>query len=211
MEWITHVNQWVEWACRLMGVSEAAASSETSLDDLLRDSYTTEGSHVRFEKLHENSTTRVPAHLGQIHYWRAPIKTETQSTSCRVSIEGEQRIWRVRSYSSRYNFTAIRPILGSRFIGNFLPTHGYWKRFETCDKFFRKRKFLQQRRHSLSTRKINFLKSKKGNGCKDKQEIHFGINSQSLLETSASSFSTSMPVSFETECSWVEKVNIIPG
>lgn len=112
----------------------------------------------------------------------------------------------MRSYSSPYNLTAIRPILGSLFIGNFLPTYGYWKRFETCDKFFRKRKFLQQRRHLLSARKVNFLKSKEDNGCRDKQEIHFGINSQSLLETSASSFPTFMPVSFETECAWVEKL-----
>lgn len=46
MEWTTCVNQWVKWACRLTGVSEAAASSEISLDDLRRDSYTTEGSHL---------------------------------------------------------------------------------------------------------------------------------------------------------------------
>lgn len=50
MEWTTHVNQWVKRTYRLMGVSEAAASSEISLDDLLRDSYIPEGSHLWYEK-----------------------------------------------------------------------------------------------------------------------------------------------------------------
>lgn len=50
MDWKTHGNQWVKWTYRLMDVSEAAASSEISLDELLRDSYTTEGSHLWYEK-----------------------------------------------------------------------------------------------------------------------------------------------------------------
>lgn len=46
-----------------MDVSEAAASSEISLDELLRDSYTTEGSHLWYEKkINENSTAKELPH-----------------------------------------------------------------------------------------------------------------------------------------------------
>lgn len=63
MDWKTHGNQWVKWTYRLMDVSEAAASSEISLDELLRDSYTTEGSHLWYEKKNnENSTAKELPH-----------------------------------------------------------------------------------------------------------------------------------------------------
>lgn len=74
MEWTTRVNQWVKWACRLMGVSEAAASSEISLDDLRRDNYTTEGSHLWYEtaQLKSSHTLRADTLLKSTHQDRNP-------------------------------------------------------------------------------------------------------------------------------------------